>query len=70
MKTKPFLYRINETDKRGRKQQHLAEVYADCDENARRKIIHTALAEGGTVQKILIAENASRLPGETVKRTY
>jgi hypothetical protein len=65
-----FLYRVLEMDKRGRQRKHLAEVKADCDENARRKIIHTAVAEGGRVQVITTTEDRSRYPGDSAKRVY
>ncbi len=61
---------MEETDNRGKKKRHLAEVSADCDENGRRKIIHTALAEGGCVQSIDSTDDRSRYPGDTAKRTY
>ncbi len=67
---KVYLYRVLERDKRGKQKYHLAEVRADCNENARRKIIHTALSEGGSVQVIEPTEDRSRRPGETAKRVY
>jgi hypothetical protein len=67
---KTYLYRILETDKRGKQRRHLAEVQSDCDENARRKIIHTVFAEGGSVQVIDPTDDRTRLPGDTAKRHY
>lgn len=64
-----FLYRVEEKDKHGKHRKRLAEVRADCDENARRKIIHTAMAEGGTVQVIAFTEDRSCYPGESTKRS-
>lgn len=68
--TSSFLYRVLEMDKRGKQRKHLAEVKADCDENARRKIVHTAMAEGGRVQMITATGDGSRYPGDSAKRTY
>lgn len=65
-----YLYRVEETNKKGQKLQHLAEVRADCDENARRKIVHVAMREGGSVQSIEMTDDVSRYPGEAAKRTY
>lgn len=65
-----FLYRVAQTDAKKKQRKHLAEVQASSDEDARRKIVHTAVAEGGTVQTIHITTDRTRYPGESAKRVY
>lgn len=65
-----FLYRVVQKDAKGKSKKYLAEVHCDLDENARRKIVHVAMAEGGTVQKIESTNDKTRWPGETAKRVY
>ena len=69
-KVKPFLYRIALTDKNKKDKTYLAEVVADCDENARRKIVHITLAEKGNVHSIIPTDDRSRYTGELPMRTY
>ncbi len=65
-----FLYRVEQSDSKGKKKKYLAEVQSDLDESARRKIIHTIMAEGGSVQTITPTDDQTRWPGETTKRVY
>lgn len=64
------LYRIEVTDKRGRRYRHLAQIRAVLDETGRRKIIHQTLAEGGQVHSITATDDAVRYSGEKAKRHY
>lgn len=67
---KPYFYRVEDTDNKGKQRRHLAEVHADDDEAARRKIIHMTLAAGGWVQTIRDTQDHTRLPGEDKKKVY
>ncbi len=50
-------------------EQQLAEVSSSCEENARRRIIHTVMSEGGHVVRIHNTDDPVRLPDER-KRVY
>ncbi len=69
-KNTQFLYRVEQSDSKGKRKKYLAEVQSDLDESARRKIIHTIMAEGGSVKHIIPTDDHTRLPGETAKRVY
>ena len=70
LKQRVYLYRMEEVNKHGKQSKHLAEVRADCDENARRKIIHCSMSEGGHVRSIEWTEDTNKYPGESAKRIY
>jgi hypothetical protein len=65
-----FLYRVVERTKRGKQKEYIAEVQADCDDNARRKIIHAAMHEGGSVQVIMAHTGDDYYPDNSPKRKY
>lgn len=60
-----FLYRVEVTDNKGIKKRHVAESKGDCDENARRRIIHNTMEEGGSVQTITATDTKKKQPGDT-----
>lgn len=64
------LYRIEVTNKANKRIRHLAEVKARLDEDARRKIVHQTIIEGGRVHLIEATEDRTRHPGEKAKRHY
>ncbi len=71
--TRPnFLYRIEVCDNIGECQCCLAEVTADTDEDARRKIIHKTMALGGQarVKSITPTDDSTCYPGEARKQVY
>jgi len=68
--TRTFLYRIEICGRDGTQTRHLAEARAQCDENARRKIIHKTLESGGRVVTISPIDDRTRYDGEGAKKTY
>ena len=65
-----YFYRVVITDKRKKGKKYLAEVIAENDETARRKIVHQIMSEGGLVKAIMGTEDKGRYPGESSKRFY
>lgn len=53
-----FRYLVESVDKRGKEKKVIVEVTADCDDNARRKIVHATLHDGGRVKLIIPANEA------------
>jgi hypothetical protein len=64
------LYRVELTDKHGKRIRHLASVTADLDENCRRIIVGRTMLEGGHVHSIVETEDRTRYPGEKRMRSY
>ncbi len=69
-RTQIFLYRVDVTNKSKKREHYLAELKDNRDENARRRIVHTAMAEGGHVHSIMATSDRSQQPGDKRKRQY
>lgn len=69
-KNRVFMYQVDLTDKTGRRGVTLSEIKADCDENGRRKVIHSVMAHGGRVHTIERAQLHNPYPGEDAKQNY
>ena len=65
-----FLFRVETRDKKNKSQCYLAEVRADCNENARRKIVHTVLERSGRVLTIVSTNDRNVYAGESPKQYF
>lgn len=59
-----FLFKVEHTLKDGTTKTIFADVLADLDENARRRIIHDVFSEGGSVKKIFPVSRTKKLQGK------
>lgn len=69
-RSRKFVYRVKVVLKDRQDGTFLAEVSADLDETARRKIVSKEMEAGGRVVSIQQTQDRTEQPGDWRKRSY